>query len=161
GVSAIAGIFNLDTPVRSGSLEALAWATRAGTPGMCWAEGRIALGRGASGILQVDGQGRVLLADARIDNAAELRRSLGPTAASRVPGRSAVVERADDHGELILAAFARWGERCVDHLVGDFAFALWDATEQTLFCARDPMGVRPFYYHQSDGHFCFASDLRA
>ena len=45
-------------------------------------------------------------------------------------------------------------------LIGDFAFAIWDPERRTLFCARDPMGVRPFYYFRSDRLFAFASELK-
>ncbi|HWI79749.1 MAG TPA: asparagine synthase-related protein, partial [Ramlibacter sp.] len=52
----------------------------------------------------------------------------------------------DDPARLILLAYAAWDTRCLDHLHGDFAFALWDAARGELFCARDPMGVRPLFY---------------
>ena len=48
--------------------------------------------------------------------------------------------------ELILRAYHAWGENCVEHLLGDFAFGIWDSARQHLFCARDHMGVKPFYY---------------
>lgn len=48
--------------------------------------------------------------------------------------------------ELILRAYAVWGEGCVDHLRGDFSFAIWDKEHQKLFCARDHFGIKPFYY---------------
>jgi asparagine synthase (glutamine-hydrolysing) len=47
---------------------------------------------------------------------------------------------------LCVRAYARWGQNCVDHLRGDFCFALWDEVRQTLFCARDHFGVRPMFY---------------
>ncbi len=62
--------------------------------------------------------------------------------------------------EVILKAYARWGENCVTEFRGMFAFALWDAQQHRLFIARDPMGIKPLYYHQSDRHFLFASELR-
>ncbi|OLE18994.1 MAG: asparagine synthetase B, partial [Cyanobacteria bacterium 13_1_40CM_2_61_4] len=63
--------------------------------------------------------------------------------------------------ELILQAYARWGERCPEHLLGDFAFALWDARRGLLFCARDHFGVKPFYYHYRPGRlFAFASEIK-
>ena len=62
---------------------------------------------------------------------------------------------------LILYAYHRWGETCVDHLLGDFAFAIWDAHKHHLFCARDHMGVKPFYYYSTDGLFAFASEIKA
>jgi asparagine synthase (glutamine-hydrolysing) len=163
-VNAIAGIFHLDSPADGGVLYALVGAGGTGASGSCHAEGRVAFAQGTGGVLRVDACGRVLLADARIDNAAELRRMLGTFAPasggcpSRGIGQTAAQLDDTDAADLILAAWAEWGERCVDHLVGDFAFALWDAATQTLFCARDPMGVRPFYFHQSDGRFCFASE---
>jgi asparagine synthase (glutamine-hydrolysing) len=62
--------------------------------------------------------------------------------------------------EVILKAYARWGEECLAHFRGMFAFALWDAQRHRLFVARDPMGIKPLYYYQSDRHFLFASELR-
>ena len=50
--------------------------------------------------------------------------------------------------ELVLRAYAVWGVDCVRHLLGDFSFAVWDAPRQRLFCARDHLGVKPFYYAQ-------------
>jgi asparagine synthase (glutamine-hydrolysing) len=47
---------------------------------------------------------------------------------------------------LILHAYHVWGEDCVEHLLGDFAFAIWDGRARRLFCARDHFGVKPFYY---------------
>lgn len=62
----------------------------------------------------------------------------------------------------ILHAYQRWGEDCVDHFRGMFAFAIWDPHEQRLFCARDRFGIKPFYYHRdSDGEFTFASEMKA
>jgi asparagine synthase (glutamine-hydrolysing) len=62
--------------------------------------------------------------------------------------------------EVILKAYARWGERCLEEFRGMFAFAIWDARKHRLLVARDPMGIKPLYYHQSDRHFLFASELR-
>jgi asparagine synthase (glutamine-hydrolysing) len=63
--------------------------------------------------------------------------------------------------ELILAAYLRWGQGCLDHLHGDFAFVVRDPRDSSLFCARDPYGARPFYYHHSPRErFVFASDAR-
>ncbi|RMF00571.1 MAG: lasso peptide isopeptide bond-forming cyclase, partial [Chloroflexi bacterium] len=62
---------------------------------------------------------------------------------------------------LILAAYQRWGEACPEHLIGDFAFAIWDANRQSLFCARDIVGDRPFYYYLGSGLFIFGSEAKA
>ena len=92
-----------------------------------------------------------ITADARIDNRDELFHALNVTP----PGRT----RTPD-SSLILLAYERWGADCVKRLLGDFAFAIWDARERLLFCARDPLGCRPFYYQCGAGSFVFASDIR-
>src|SRR5229473_10581 len=62
--------------------------------------------------------------------------------------------------EVILAAYRVWGESCLTRLGGMFAFALWDAPRKRLLLARDPMGIKPLYYHQSEQNFIFASEVR-
>src|SRR5688572_2006934 len=52
--------------------------------------------------------------------------------------------------EVPLAAYARWGDRCLKRLRGMFAFAVWDTRESSLFVARDPFGIKPFYYRHTD-----------
>ncbi|RJQ17641.1 asparagine synthase (glutamine-hydrolyzing) [Candidatus Woesearchaeota archaeon] len=63
--------------------------------------------------------------------------------------------------EVLLAAYERWGEQCVKKFIGMFAFALWDAKKKKLFCARDRIGIKPFYYHASKSAFLFASEIKA
>lgn len=63
--------------------------------------------------------------------------------------------------EVILAAYAKWGPKCVECLHGMFAFAIWDRRERVLFAARDRMGVKPFYYRIDEKGFAFASRPRA
>lgn len=92
-----------------------------------------------------------ITADARVDNRTELLTALGMRSAP---------DRVVSDSELILAAYEKWGARCLDRLLGDFAFAIWDARTGELFCARDPMGVKPFYYHRSDRLFIFASEIK-
>jgi asparagine synthase (glutamine-hydrolysing) len=62
--------------------------------------------------------------------------------------------------EVILAAYRVWGESCLTRLRGMFAFALWDAMRKRLLLARDPMGIKPLYYHHSNQAFIFASEVR-
>jgi asparagine synthase (glutamine-hydrolysing) len=62
--------------------------------------------------------------------------------------------------EVLLKAYARWGERCLEKFRGMFAFAVWDARRHRLFLARDPMGIKPVYYAQSGSYFLFASEVR-
>lgn len=90
----------------------------------------------------------VLVADARVDNRADLI------------GQLDAADTASD-AELILAAYLRWGEDCSSRIVGDFAFAIWDSRSRSLFCARDPMGVRPLYYFATPSVFVFASEIKA
>ena len=64
--------------------------------------------------------------------------------------------------EVIVHAWEQWGEACVDRFRGMFAFGLWDRNQQTLFMARDRLGVKPFYYALlPDGMFIFGSELKA
>ena len=93
----------------------------------------------------------VITADARIDNREELISLLGIKTS---------VEKITD-SNLILKAYHKWGIDCPQKLLGDFAFAIWDKREQRLFCARDPMGIKPFYYYQSSRVFAFASEIKA
>ena len=61
--------------------------------------------------------------------------------------------------ELILRCYAAWSADCVQHLRGDFAFAIWDAQRKMLFCARDHFGIKPFYYCELGDLFCFSNTL--
>lgn len=63
--------------------------------------------------------------------------------------------------EVILAAYEHWGEDCVEHFVGMFAFALWDERNQSLFGARDRLGIKPFHYAWHKNTFLFASEIKA
>ena len=94
-------------------------------------------------------EGLVLVSDARIDNREELIAMLGPDCG---------VGASDS--DIIAAAYVRWGVRCVERLIGDFAFAIWSTRDRSLFCARDPMGVKPFYYLATEHLFAFASELK-
>ena len=69
--------------------------------------------------------------------------------------------RSDADTEIILAAYEIWGEKCVRHFNGMFAFAIWDDKKQKLFCARDRVGIKPFYYVENNSFFMFASEIKA
>jgi len=63
--------------------------------------------------------------------------------------------------EVLLAAYDEWGKECVKKCNGIFAFALWDNAKKELFCARDHLGVKPFYYAFQNGVFYFGSEIKA
>ncbi len=92
-----------------------------------------------------------ITADARIDCRAELEAEL--TKAGRK------IRQAAPDPELILHAYAAWGEACVQPLRGDFAFAIWDARRKTVYCARDHFGVKPFYFAELGSAFLFSNTL--
>ena len=72
------------------------------------------------------------------------------------------VFRTRSDTEVIVHAWEQWGEACVDRLRGMFAFAIWDERQQTLFLARDRLGVKPLYYAQlPDGLWLFGSELKS
>jgi asparagine synthase (glutamine-hydrolysing) len=94
----------------------------------------------------------LLLLDARIDN----REALG--AQCGFPGSV-----GSDVGDaaIVALAYERWGEGCVEQLLGEFVLARWDPVCRRLFLARDALGVRAVYYHASASLFAFATELRA
>ncbi|HYL60710.1 MAG TPA: asparagine synthase-related protein, partial [Candidatus Acidoferrales bacterium] len=99
----------------------------------------------------VDGDaGLVLTLDGRVDNREELSALL--TAKGCRP-------RDDTDAELVLRAYECWGEDSPAKIIGDFAYALWDARRRQLFCARDVLGVKPLYYFCDGTIFLAASEL--
>lgn len=62
--------------------------------------------------------------------------------------------------EALVASFACWGEECVGHFNGMWAFAIYDREEQKIFCSRDRFGVKPFYYTEQENMFLFASEIK-
>jgi len=100
--------------------------------------------------LPLEEDGLVITADARIDNRAELSEKLGIRDEEDV---------ADSY--FILKAYVKWGEECPDKLLGDFAFVIWDKNKEKLFCARDHMGVKPFYYYLDEDMFVFGTEIKA
>lgn len=63
--------------------------------------------------------------------------------------------------EVILHLYEEYGDNCVTHLRGMFAFAIWDKKHRSLFLARDHMGQKPLFYYQANGCFVFASEIKA
>ncbi|MEO8392844.1 MAG: asparagine synthase-related protein, partial [Chloroflexota bacterium] len=159
-MSAILGQFHLDgSPVAPEQIARgmNALADYAVERSATWIEGQIGLGSHLRCFTPESLQetqphrshDRAIVADARIDNRDDLCDRLGIAAAER----STTPDSA-----LILRAYEQWGEDCTAHLVGDFAFAIWDGRQQRLFCARDHIGARPFYFYHSPTLFAFATD---
>jgi asparagine synthase (glutamine-hydrolysing) len=96
--------------------------------------------------------GRVwLLGDVRLDGRQELRRSL------EQHDEKASVDATNE--ELILRAWRKWAGKSFEILIGDFAFVLWDADARELWCVRDLLGVKPFFYACTEGQFVFSNTL--
>lgn len=131
--------------------ERAAWGE--GAVGMGWRGVPAADRAGAVESIRRDAAaGLVLVADARLDDRDALCGALGVHGAERT-----VV----GDGDLILRAYRRWGRACPRRLLGDYAFAVWDQRKRLLFCARDHVGARPFYYSSAGGRFVFASAVEA
>ena len=80
---------------------------------------------------------------------------------ARLQGRGHIFRTRCDT-EVIVHAWEEWGEACVQHLRGMFAFALWDRPRQTLFLARDRLGIKPLHYAAlADGRLLFGSELKS
>jgi asparagine synthase (glutamine-hydrolysing) len=95
--------------------------------------------------------GITITGDCRLDNRNDVAGRLSV-------GAGELVDWSDTR--LALCAYRQWGEQCVAHLLGDFAFAVWDSRRRQLFCARDRFGVKPLYYYARGGLFAFASEMK-
>jgi asparagine synthase (glutamine-hydrolysing) len=101
----------------------------------------------------IDGDGRaVIVHNGEIYNHEELRIQL------EAKGH---VFRSRTDTEVLLAAYLEWGLSCVEHFNGMFAFAIWDREKKKLFCARDRLGIKPFYYHYDGKQLIFSSEIKA
>jgi asparagine synthase (glutamine-hydrolysing) len=160
-VTALAGVWNFDgDPAAAECCARMLTAQAVYGPHATdrWSEGAVALGRALFRTLPEDrfdrqplsgaGDRLRLVADVRLDNRDELASAL------RFPNETA---RTMCDAEFLLAAWERWGEQAFAHLVGDYAFALWDAQAERLVLVRDPSGMRPLHYHLGAGFVAFAS----
>ena len=164
-MSGIVGLFNLDGRPADRLLVGRmlgAIAHRGPDASRVWTSGAVGLGHcllattpesvgevqphtAASGALSI-------VFDGRIDNRDELAEEF---ARARLP------LTANTDAAFVLAAYRRWGADVRAELLGDFAFAIWDAPERRLFCARDVTAQKPFYYHHGRDLFLFASEPQA
>lgn len=160
-MSGLCGCIHVDGRPGAGSVRSIlaAAASHRGPDGIrSWEGADASLAHLALNVTPEDMQGEqpvvneelILVADARIDNRDELWARLG--------GRRSRGCTTD--ADLILAAYRRWGDQCAQHLIGDFAFAIWNDEEKSLFAARDPMAMRAFYYRSEPDRFLFASEIQ-
>jgi asparagine synthase (glutamine-hydrolysing) len=160
-MSAIAGLLRLDgRPADRADVEAITRAMASSGPDGAGHQcaGPIALGHcllkttpEASGEMQPlsnESGNLILVFDGRLDNRKELQTEF---ARLRIPLRTAC------DAEFVLRAFEAWGKESPKHLLGDFAFAVWDVTSRELFCAIDPMQAAQLYYVTTDRFIAFAS----
>ena len=127
-----------------------------------WHRGPVALGHRRLSVIDLNPRahqplldpdsGRVLVFNGCIYNYPQLR--------TRLKERGHRFRTTGD-SEVILKAYAEWGEGCVGRLHGMFAFALWDPDGERLFLARDRLGIKPLYYHATPNAFRFASNVPA
>ncbi len=164
-MSGICGVLQLDgRPADAGTLAGmLERLARRGPEGSgVWADGPLALGHALLATtpealtetmpFRHAPSGCVITGDIRIDNRDDLIAELGLD-----PG-----QRAIGDGELVLQAYLEWGSDCPCRLLGDFAFAIWDAPRRRLLCARDQLGMRQLIWHHApDKLFAFATDADA
>lgn len=69
--------------------------------------------------------------------------------------------RSQTDTETIIHLYEEEGAGCLEYLDGEFAFSIWDANRKIVFCARDRLGIKPFYYYASERNFIFASEIKA
>jgi asparagine synthase (glutamine-hydrolysing) len=164
-MSGIAGIYYRDQhPVDSQPLRAMTEAAvHRGPDGVGhWVQGSVAFGHlqlcttpeslTEQQPLVTPNGNYAITCDGRVDNRRELIQDLRSF--------GAVSDRAPD-AALVLQAYLVWGTGCLDHITGDFAFALWDGVKRQVFCARDRLGIRPFYYYCDSSKFIFGSEINS
>ncbi len=131
--------------------------------GGLYVNGRVGLGHRRLSIIDIAGGNQpmktqetgslqVIVYNGEIYNYRELRREL--------KGLGHIFKTESDT-EVLLTAYGQWGHGCTERLRGMFAFAIWDENNQSLFLARDRMGIKPLYYHLDRRTFVFASEVRA
>lgn len=163
-MSGIAGIYNLDgQPVDRKLLKRMTdvIAHRGADGEGRWANGSVGLGHRQLCTTEESYKGKQPLSnrsgtcwitcDGRVDNREEL--------CTELADQGLPLEVPTD-AELILQTYEIWGTECLKKLIGVFAFAIWDETKQRLFCARDPLGRRPFFYHCDQKMFIWGSEIR-
>jgi len=163
-MSAIFGVFNLDgKPIAGNVLVQMLkpMAYWGGDGNGIWKKGAIGLGHlmlhntpeSLYETLPIKSRSRnyVITANARIDNRKELLKLFNIPASEYSQTPDSI---------LILEAYKKWGEKCSQHLLGDWAFAIWDDEQKKLVIARDHQGLTGLYYYHHQGFFAFSSCVK-
>lgn len=159
----IAGIWSSDRKSVAGKrveqmLDVMAW--RGPDARGTWYDERVSLGHLRLSIIDLsdnanqpmtDERGRCVIFNGEIYNYVELREEL----------KSRYGFKTKSNTEVILAAYDVWGDDCVRHFNGDWAFVLYDNNISRLLISRDRFGIKPLYYYHSGNEFMFASEVRA
>ena len=157
-MSAVCGLYRRDlVPLESESLQGMLRNLESFGNSSTHTAGAVALGHlcntspSQSGSILPrldDTTGLSITADLRLDNRSELASKLRST-------HTNAIQLSDS--QLLLLAYRKWGCECLQHLLGDYAFAIWDAKDKRLFCARDILGCKPFYYQLTHQSFAFGT----
>ncbi|MFA6142141.1 MAG: asparagine synthase (glutamine-hydrolyzing) [Candidatus Omnitrophota bacterium] len=160
----IAGIVNLDRkPADRGILEEMVKSLRHRGPDDMgvYLDGFIGLGHARLSIIDLskvahqpmpnEDSTLYIVHNGEIYNYVELREELA---------RLGHIFRSRSDTEVIIHAYEEWGEDCLKHFNGMWAFAILDIKKKEIFCARDRFGVKPFYYYLDDSAFIFASEIK-
>lgn len=99
-------------------------------------------------IIPFENEEMVFVGDCRIDNRSELASEL-------------YLLPTDRDSLFVIAAYKLWGDRCCDHLIGDFSFVIWDKIKRHVFCGRDHIGIKPLYYYYGSSFFAFSTEVKA
>ncbi|HEY9003780.1 MAG TPA: asparagine synthase-related protein [Mucilaginibacter sp.] len=158
-MSVIYGRLNLTTPVTIDELSLMENKLKHWTPDDAgkWMKEHVGLGslmfyntpESLNEKLPLTKNGLTITADARIDNRDEICLLLNLESDCALPDST-----------LILMLYEKYSNDCIKHIVGDFAFAIWDEKAEKLFCARDHIGIKPFFYYSDKSFFAFASELK-
>lgn len=164
-MSAICGIFDITgAPASPADLDSLmlGLAHRGLDGSAYWRKGAVGLGQQIARLtaesldenlpyFQAE-TNLAIVADANLHNREDLCRTLEIPHSER---------RRIPDSQLILKSYEKWGERCPEYLLGDFAFVIWDGSLQQLFCCRDHSRGRPFFYYFDGRRFVFASEIKS
>ena len=125
------------------------------TSGCCLLHSRLAIIDPAGGAqpmkLQWQGKDYTLVYNGELYNTEEIRAELL---------KNGHIFEGHSDTEVLLHAFAQWGEACLEKLNGIYAFAVWERESRTLFLARDRMGVKPLFFKEHKGGLLFASEIK-